>query len=191
MTPAARRANYQDVLDAPPHRIAEIINGTLHVQPRPARRHTRIHSRLAGLLGYTFGDHRGEGHGQWVVLIEPELHLHGDILVPDLAGWRIERFDFENDDGAYYEVAPDWCCEILSPGTETFDRVDKSDIYLREGVRHSWLVDPIETILEAFERTENGRWLLHGVYGVEGKARIVPFDAIEMELAALWGNKPR
>ena len=31
-----RRATYQDVLDAPAHRVAEIIDGTLYTQPRPA-----------------------------------------------------------------------------------------------------------------------------------------------------------
>ena len=30
------RATYQDVLDAPAHLVAEIINGTLHTHPRPA-----------------------------------------------------------------------------------------------------------------------------------------------------------
>ena len=29
--------------------------------------------------------------GGWIILDEPELHLHGDALVPDLAGWRRER----------------------------------------------------------------------------------------------------
>ena len=36
---AAPRATYQDVLDAPPHRVAEIIDGTLHTHPRPAAPH--------------------------------------------------------------------------------------------------------------------------------------------------------
>ena len=35
----SRLATYQDVLDAPPHKVAEIVAGTLHTQPRPAKRH--------------------------------------------------------------------------------------------------------------------------------------------------------
>ena len=31
---ARGRATYQDVIDAPAHRVAEIINGTLHTHPR-------------------------------------------------------------------------------------------------------------------------------------------------------------
>ena len=34
-----RRATYQDVLDAPPHRVAEVVDGVLHTNPRPAMRH--------------------------------------------------------------------------------------------------------------------------------------------------------
>ena len=33
------RASYQDVLDAPAHRVAEIVDGTLHTHPRPAMPH--------------------------------------------------------------------------------------------------------------------------------------------------------
>lgn len=34
-----KRATYQSVLDAPPHKVAEIIDGTLSLQPRPAGPH--------------------------------------------------------------------------------------------------------------------------------------------------------
>ncbi|MCY4222214.1 MAG: hypothetical protein OXD35_11265, partial [Thiotrichales bacterium] len=30
------RATYQDVLDAPRHRVAQILDGVLHTHPRPA-----------------------------------------------------------------------------------------------------------------------------------------------------------
>ncbi len=39
--PAARRATCQDVIDAPPHMVAEIANGALHLHPRPALRHSQ------------------------------------------------------------------------------------------------------------------------------------------------------
>ena len=38
-SPRTRRATYQDVLDAPAHRVAEVIDGTLYTQPRPAPPH--------------------------------------------------------------------------------------------------------------------------------------------------------
>ena len=84
-TDLTRRATYQDVLDAPAHEVAEIIDGTLHTHPRPAPAHTVASSVLGGELGPPF--HRGRGGpGGWWILDEPELHLDEDILVPDLAG---------------------------------------------------------------------------------------------------------
>lgn len=44
------RATYQDVLDAPAHRVAEIIDGTLYTHPRPAPAHTVASSVLGGEL---------------------------------------------------------------------------------------------------------------------------------------------
>ena len=85
--------------------------------------------------------HRG-GPGGWILLDEPELHLHGDVLVPDLAGWRRERMP-ELPDAAAFELAPDWICEVLSPSTAASDRAEKMPIYARERVAHVWLVDPI------------------------------------------------
>ena len=35
------RVTYQDVLDAPAHQVAEIVDGTLHTHPRPAMPHAR------------------------------------------------------------------------------------------------------------------------------------------------------
>ena len=81
------RATYQDVLDAPAHRVAEIVDGTLYTQPRPAPPHAVASSRLGFDLGGPFDRGRG-GPGGWWIIDEPELHLGEDILVPDLAGWR-------------------------------------------------------------------------------------------------------
>ena len=68
------RATYQDVLDAPAHLVAEIINGTLHTHPRPAPTHTLATSTLGNELGPPF--HRGRGGpGGWWIFDEPELHL--------------------------------------------------------------------------------------------------------------------
>ena len=109
------RATYQDVLDAPAHLVAEIINGTLHTHPRPASRHALAASNLGVELGSPFGKGRG-GPGGWWIIDEPELHLDEAIMVPDLAGWRRERMP-DYPDTAYFTLAPDWVCEVLSPST--------------------------------------------------------------------------
>ncbi|MGH7284506.1 MAG: Uma2 family endonuclease, partial [Polyangiaceae bacterium] len=79
--PAKRRATYEDLLAVPKHLVAEIIHGTLITTPRPASRHARASSSLGGELYGPFDRGKG-GPGGWILLDEPELHLHGDILVP-------------------------------------------------------------------------------------------------------------
>ncbi len=182
---AKRRATYEDLLAASSDRVAEIIDGELVTQPRPASPHARAASRLAMDLGDPFDRGRG-GPGGWILLYEPELHLHGDVLVPDLAGWRRERMP-EMPHAAAFELAPDWVCEVLSPVTAATDRAGKMPIYAREKVGHIWLVEPIARTLEAY-RHEHGQWLLLGTWRDEAKVCVEPFEAHELELAGLWAK---
>jgi hypothetical protein len=182
--PTIRRpATYQDVLDAPPHMVAELIKGALHLQPRPASPHLYAGSSLGGELDGPFQKGRG-GPGGWWLLDEPELHLAQDVLVPDLAGWRRERLPVYPD-AAFFELAPDWVCEILSPGTRRTDLTDKRDLYRAAGVAHLWLIDPQARTLEAFALREKA-WLLVAAFKDDAEIRVVPFDAAGFRLSALW-----
>ncbi len=180
---AKSRATYEDLLDVPANLVAELIDGVLHTSPRPASRHARAASRLGVDLGGPFDRGRG-GPGGWIILDEPELHLGGDALVPDLAGWRRTRMP-ELPDTAAFTLAPDWVCEVLSPSTAALDRAEKLPIYAREGVGFAWLIDPVAKLLEAF-RLDGGRWVVLGTWRDEARVRVEPFEAIEVELAALW-----
>jgi hypothetical protein len=184
-SPAKRRATYDDLLQVPAHRVAEIVDGDLHVSPRPASRHALASSGLGSGLGPPFHHGRG-GPGGWWIIDEPELHLGGDVLVPDLAGWRRERMP-EFPDVAAFTLAPDWVCEVVSPSTERLDRAKKMPAYAREKVGHLWLVNPIARTLEVYRRTDE-QWLLLGTH--EGATRIQaePFEAVELELGPLWGE---
>ena len=176
-------ATYQDVLDAPPNTVAEIIGGTLYTHPRPAMPHARAGSSLGIEVGGPYDKGRG-GPGGWWIIDEPELHLDDDIVVPDLAGWRRERMPVYPDT-AWCALAPDWVCEILSPSTRELDLGGKRDIYAREGVPHLWLVDPAPRALEAFE-LRNGRWIRTASLADDEPVRLPPFDAISFPLGALW-----
>ena len=177
-------ATYQDVLDAPEHMVAELISGSLHLQPRPAARHGLAGSMLGAKLASPFGLGDGNGPGGWWIIDEPELHLDEDVLVPDLAGWRKERMP-EFPDTAAIDLAPDWVCEILSPGTRRVDLTEKRPIYGSAGVAHLWFVDPIARTLEAFENRD-GEWTLIAALKDAEEVSVPPFDAIEFPLSALW-----
>src|SRR5690242_15784957 len=83
-------ATYEDLWAVPDNLVAEIVNGDLWVTPRPIARHSYAAAILSGQLIPPFGEGRG-GPGGWWILPECEVHCHGDVLVPDLAGWKRTR----------------------------------------------------------------------------------------------------
>ncbi|MEZ4374360.1 MAG: Uma2 family endonuclease [Polyangiaceae bacterium] len=183
---AKRNATYADVLNAPENRVAEILDGELTLSPRPALGHASAASALGEELGPPFKRGKG-GPGGWIILGEPELRLGDNVLVPDLAGWRKERLPHVRATQPSVSIAPDWLCEVLSPGTARADRGIKLPIYAREGVRHVWLVDPLERLLEVL-RLENGRWSIVAVHQQDERIRAEPFEAIELDLSVLWAD---
>jgi Uma2 family endonuclease len=181
--PLKQDANYADLCAVPDNFVAEIIAGELYATPRPAL----LHAHAASVLGIELGGpfHRGRhGPGGWVLLDELELHFGADVLVPDIAGWRRERLPAVPP-AAFMTLAPDWLCEVLSPSTETLDRTRKLAIYAQEGVGHVWLLNPLLETLELM-RLEAQRWVLLAVHEGRGRVRAEPFDAVELELGALW-----
>ncbi|CAG0948161.1 hypothetical protein ANRL3_00008 [Anaerolineae bacterium] len=184
-SPARKFATYEDLLDLPENLIGEIIGGRLITQPRPAPRHSWAQSNIGSEIVGPFGHGRG-GPGGWWILTEPELHIGGDILVPDLAGWRRERMP-RLPDTAWFETVPDWICEILSPSTARDDRAEKMPLYVRMGVKHAWLVDPVLRTLEAYEN-QQGRWLLLQTLADNARVAVPPFEAVEWELGVLWAD---
>jgi len=177
---------YEDVVNAPDGMVAELIDGELHLQPRPAKPHAAAATALGEELGPPFKRGRG-GPGGWIILYEPEIHFGANVLVPDLAGWRRERMPVMTTEEAYFTLAPDWACEVLSPSTLVKDRARKLPIYAAHGVAHVWLIDPVQRLLEVL-RLEGGRYSIASTHAGAERVRAEPFDAIELDLAVLWAD---
>ena len=60
-------------------------------------------------------------------------------------------------------------------------------VYAREGVKHLWLVDPEARTLEVY-RQQGGRWLLLDTHVGAAEVRAEPFEALALELGALWAR---
>lgn len=178
-----RPATYEDLIDIPEHLVAEIVDGELITSPRPRPRHAKATSVLLSILLTPFDTGRG-GPGGWTIVVEPEVHLGADVLVPDIAGWRRERLPRLPNE-AWFPLAPDWICEVLSPSTTALDRSRKLPICAREGVTNAWLVDPLARTIEVLRRAHDG-WLPLATYTGRETFRAEPFEAIEIELPLLW-----
>lgn len=176
-------ATYADLVALPENMVGEIINGELYAQARPAGPHGHAEVGMSADLLFSFQRGRG-GPGGWWILVEPELHLPPNVLVPDLAGWRRERMPKIPQDHRFI-VAPDWVCEILSPSTARKDRVLKMRAYAEQGVAHCWLLDPLARTLEVYSLRDN-HWQQDASFGGDETFRAPPFEAVEFALADWW-----
>jgi len=185
--PAKRPATYDDIVALPEHIVGELLDGELWTSPRPAARHARVSSVLGAELGAPFDRGHG-GPGGWWILDEPELHLGGDVLVPDLAAWRQSRMP-HIPDAPFFELSPDWVCEVLSPSTAKLDLARKLPKYAQFGIGHAWIIDPVLHTLQVFRRQES-LWVLASVHSEDAPARAEPFEAVELELGRWWLDSP-
>lgn len=183
--PQLRNATYADIEALPPNVVGEILFGVLHTHPRPSPRHAVAANVLGTEVTGPFQLGRG-GPGGWVFAVEPELHLGPHVVVPDIAGWLRERMP-KLPDTAYFEIAPDWICEVLSPSTARVDRTDKLAIYAASGVGHAWYVDPIARTLEVFALVGD-KWLLAATFKDDDAVTAPPFEAHTFALDGLWGE---
>src|SRR5689334_3293200 len=136
--------------DIPEGDIGEIVAGEVVVMPRPGQLHTAVASHLGVLLGAPFGFGIG-GPGGWVILDEPRIRFGDEVRVPDLGGWRRERFVRSSSTGPF-TIVPDWLCEVLSDSTVRQDRLAKLPLYAQSGVDWAWLLDPVRKHLEVYRR---------------------------------------
>ncbi len=185
--PKRQSATYADIEALPPHVVGEIAFGVLHTHPRPAPRHGNAAIELQTELMLPFRRGRG-GPGGWLFQPEPELHLGAHIVVPDIVGWRRTSLP-ELPATPYFEIAPDWACEVLSPSTQRFDRTDKLSICASFGVGHCWYVDPIARTLEVLV-LQNGKWLITAALKAADEVCTPPFEAHTFNLDVLWSLSP-
>ncbi|MEL6289600.1 MAG: Uma2 family endonuclease, partial [Pseudomonadota bacterium] len=148
-----------------------------------ARRHAGAASVLGALLGNPFQLGIG-GPGGWTFVDEPELHLDDHVLVPDISGWRNENVS-EPPDQAHFKVAPDWACEVISPGTESRDRGVKREIHASNGVSYLWFVDPRPRLIEVYE-LRGGVYALLETFTGSAKVSAPPFTELTFDLDLLW-----
>lgn len=186
-TPARRLATYEALLALPPDVRAELIDGEVVVAPSPSPLHQGAVGRLYADVHYPFERGRGGPGGWWLILdVDVSFGQH-DVLRPDIAGWRRERvpaYPTERPVG----MTPDWVCEVLSPGTAARDQGEKRAIYQRANVPWYWIVDPANRSLSVYRLTPDG-YVLDTSVGDSGVARLRPFEAVELELEALFpGN---
>ena len=183
-----RQALYEAYCAVPAHQRAEIIDGTLYVLPRPAPRHANATSVIGGgaQRGVSARTRRPRGlvdpvragaaaarlrangaRPRWLAGRAP-ARLAGDRTLPDRAGLDLRSVVEVDRGGGSQQELP---------------------IYAAHGVAHVWLVDPIAKTLEVYTLEAEGAWSSPVMFSGGDVVRAVPFDAIELDLSALWTSR--
>ncbi len=180
---AKKIATYDDLYNLPDNMVGQIIDGKLVTTPWQSREHARASTILSAKLiaPYELGEN---GPGGWIILYKLEVRLGDNIIVPDLVGWRNERFPIAEETN-WVSVCPDWVCEIISPNTVRIDKTKKMPVYARYGVGYFWLIDPANRTLDVY-KLESGKWMLLETHADNDKVRAEPFNEVEIDLGSLW-----
>ncbi|MCE9574792.1 MAG: Uma2 family endonuclease [Deltaproteobacteria bacterium] len=172
-------------------RFHELIDGELTPKASPSGEHGRAQAGLVGTVHSRFQRKPGGagGPGGWWISVEIELLLDtGDLVRPDVIGWRRERSP-EHPTGTPVRLCPDWVCEILSPSNANHDTIAKLRLYHRVAIPHYWIVDPHAQTLTVMRWSADG--YVTRLSAERGETvRAEPFDAIEIAVGTLFGDDP-
>ena len=171
-------------------RFHELIGGQLIEKAAPSGEHGHAQAGVVGAVVPPFQRRGGSGGpGGWWIATEVELLLTtGDIVRPDIVGWRRERSP-ERPIGNPIELRPDWVCEVVSPSNANDDTVKKLRLYHHIEVPHYWIVDPRDMTLTVLRHSPAGYVT---VMRAE-RGEVVypePFDAISLAVGVLFGDDP-
>lgn len=165
-------------------RFHELLAGEIVHRALPSGRHGASQLRVGRGVGGFDGPDRPDGPGGWRFAVEVEVRLSSyDVVRPDVAGWRRERL--AAFPAGVIDLAPDWICEVLSPGHEARDLLDKMSLYHRAGVPHYWVLDPTRRGLRVHRWAEPGYQIALEA-GPEATVRVAPFELIELAVASLF-----
>jgi Uma2 family endonuclease len=133
------------------------VGGVLVEKAAPSGEHGDAQAGIVGAIRGPFQRRPGGGGpGGWYIATEVEVLLEtGDIVRPDVLGWRRERCP-ERPVGTPVKVRPDWVCEVVSPGNVTDDTVKKLRLYQRVDVAHYWIADPRDATLTIMRWSPDG-----------------------------------
>lgn len=189
---ARRTASVEDFLAIPEERRFHELLGTEIVEKAvPSGEHGGAQAGIVGavLPLYQRRSGGGGGPGGWWIATEVEVLLEsGEVVRPDVLGWRRERVA-ERPTGMPVRTCPDWICEIVSPSNANTDTVKKLRIYHAAQVHHYWIVDPRDSTLTVMRWDEAGyTTVLRAERGETVHPE--PFDAIELAVGTLFGDDP-
>jgi Uma2 family endonuclease len=144
----------------PENRLLELVDGVVHVMTPLTRRHQRIILRLIQALERLCPP-------ELVAVNDQELRMNDDLRrVPDIMVIKAEADGLDR----YWFAPADVliAVEVVSPHTETVDRLHKPAEYAAAGVQYCWRIEPRPALeVHTFQLSPHGAYAFTGKF-VEG-----------------------
>lgn len=144
----------EDIYALPEGERAELIDGQMYMMAPPGRRHQWLSNYLATEINIYTRSKKGKCEvyaAPFGVFLKNEKG-EDDYLEPDI----VVVCDLEKLDEKGCHGAPDWVIEIVSPSSKKRDYLKKTAIYMEQGVREYWIVDPMREVTVVYKREEEG-----------------------------------
>jgi len=129
--------------------LCQLINNNIVMSPSPKTKHQQILKKIFRQVD-KFIEQEGMGEALFAPL---DVYLdEKNVFQPDII------FISKNNLSIIEEKikgAPDLVIEVLSPGTEKYDRKDKRAVYEQYGVKEYWIVDPLSKDVAGYQLTAN------------------------------------
>jgi Uma2 family endonuclease len=144
-----------DTADAQDGHLYELSRGVITVVHVPDRKHLlQVHAARAQFYAYSMAhpgriDNIASGGECKILLSSAQSERH-----PDLAIYKSPPLDDEN---LWATWIPEILIEVVSPGSEQRDYVEKREEYLQFGVLEYWIIDASRQEMLALRRV-GGRW---------------------------------
>ncbi len=122
--------------------------------PQMAASPCRFHQEIVGEVYNCINNYIKKQKGKCRVYVSPyDVKIDGDTVQPDI----FVTCDPSKSGEQYYTGAPDWVIEVLSPSTSKRDLSEKMKLYMDNGAREYWAVDPDKrwVIVYPFEENKN------------------------------------
>ena len=151
MTNPRIKFTVKDYMSTPDDQRYQLLDGELVLAPSPTTRHQTICLELSlPLSNFVKANQLG------TVFIAPMdvFFSENDVAQPDILFVSNARSRIITEPNI--QGAPDLVVEILSPGTVSYDRGYKRDLYGQHGVLEYWLVDPGVNSVEVLALGETG-----------------------------------
>lgn len=152
---------YDDYLAINDGNRYEIIEGELVLTPSPGFIHQNIVVKIEAAIRSLV-----EQSNAGVTLIAPfdVVLSESVVLQPDVL--YISRARYHLITSTCLKGAPDLVVEVISPASGRNDRIIKSRLYRKYGVKEYWLVDPGAKTVEVLTADDRG-WYQAGAYDEE------------------------